>query len=305
MSLGPFEMIGPAASNRHGHFEPVPVNHFDMQLQRQVFGFHGDLPDSQAQLAEFLASDGKWELGRANPAPDAEFGRAVIRQLIESAEISGFKDPRVVLLWPYWSQVIGSFPGLNVVLLTLLRSPHEIAMSIFVRGKGQYTYHDALEVTAVNFRRIREICRGWKGRQARVRFDPQFYEQDLRKAAATCGLAWCQEAFGGVYKPAERHHDPARIVHPAQTVFDELSGQAGHAEDSNAMILSRDAALREKVLQSQLISSLERYEQTVRREIESLKKRADVVEKRLGFRVARRIREMVIQFRRRDQKKTA
>ena len=50
LSLGPFELIEPSESNRRGHFEPVPVNHFDMQLQQQVFGFEGDMPRSEQTL---------------------------------------------------------------------------------------------------------------------------------------------------------------------------------------------------------------------------------------------------------------
>ena len=172
MSLGPFELIGPLESNRRGHFEPVPVNHFDMRLQQQVFGFDGDLPRSEETLAQFLQLSGKWDLAAATPEADLEFGRKFVRQLAESGDVSGFKDPRVVLLWPYWSRVLSEFSELRVVLLTVLRSPHEVAMSIFMRGKGQFTYHDALDMTAVCLRRIQAIRESWPGEQALVRFDP-------------------------------------------------------------------------------------------------------------------------------------
>ncbi|MGA2035608.1 MAG: hypothetical protein ABSG68_25450, partial [Thermoguttaceae bacterium] len=251
MSLGPFELIGPLESNRHGHFEPVPLNHLNMRLQQQVFGFDGDMPQSSQDLADFLQSEGRWEPDAALIDAELERGREMIRQLAESAAVSGFKDPRVVLMWPYWSLVLAGFPQLRTVLLTLLRSPHEVAMSVFMRGKGRYSYAEALDVVAVNLRRIGEIRRRWGGPQATVRFDPRVLQDDLRQAAALCGVAWQDDVFRAVYDPSDRHHEAVRIAHDAQEVFDQLSGLPEHAPPSDAARLARDAALREKLLQSQ------------------------------------------------------
>jgi hypothetical protein len=256
MSLGPFELIGPAESNRHGHFEPVPVNHFDMELQQRVFGFNGDMPQAEDVFQRFLASDGKWDSSAPVAEGDLEAGRQLIRQLIESGRVSGFKDPRVVLLWPYWRQVLGGFSGLRVVLLTLIRSPHEVAMSIFMRGRGKYTYHDALSVTAVNLRRIQEIRQTWPGEQVLVRFDPRVYASDMRAAAAACGLAWQEDVFRETYDPSDKHHDPTRVQHPAQQLFDALSNLPAVSSECELLRLAGDAAVREKLLQMQITDCL-------------------------------------------------
>lgn len=256
MSLGPFELIGPAESNRHGHFEPVPVNHFDMELQKRVFGFDGDMPQTEDVLQRFFASEGKWDSSSLVSAEDLEVGRQLIRELIESGRVSGFKDPRVVLLWPYWRQVLSGISDLRIVLLTLVRSPHEVAMSIFMRGRGKYTYHDALSVTAVNLQRIQEIRQTWPGEQVLVRFDPRVYADDMRAAAAACGLAWQEDVFRATFDPSDKHHVPTRVQHPAQQLFDTLSGLPAIPNQGELLRLASDAAVREKLLQSQLTDCL-------------------------------------------------
>ena len=125
----------------------------------------------------------------------------------------------MLLLWPYWIRVLGGFPGLRVVLLTLVRSPHEVAMSIFLRGKGRYAYHDALAVTAVNLRRLQEIRRTWRGEQVLLRFDPQTYAEDMRLAVKVCGLSWQEAAFQEVFDPICKHHDPTRVEHEVAMDF--------------------------------------------------------------------------------------
>ena len=252
---GPLRDERAGAGNRHGHFEPVTLNYFNIQLQHRVLGVESDMPDTEAKLAEFLASEGKWDPAATEPAPSLEFGRNVVRRLVESGEVSGFKDPRIVLLWPYWNRVLGGFPGLRVVLLTLLRSPHEVAMSIFSRGKGRYGYQDALDVTAVNLRRLQEIRRHWAGQQALVRFDPRVVKEDLRNAADACHLPWHEDVFQRVYDPSDWHHSPARIDHDAQRLFDDLSGLPPCLDAANALTLARDCALRERVIQRQFAMS--------------------------------------------------
>ena len=63
-------------------------------------------------------------------------GRSLVRTLLDSGKISGFKDPRTVLLWPFWRRVLSAFPGVRIVPIALLRSPHEIAMSLFTRSEA-------------------------------------------------------------------------------------------------------------------------------------------------------------------------
>ena len=99
------------------------------------------------------------------------------------------------LLWPFWSRVFAGFAGLRVVPLFLARSPHEIAMSIFMRSQGVLAYGDALDVTAVHFRAAERHSRRLAGERAVVRFDPRVFAEDLREAAKVCRLAWSEEAF--------------------------------------------------------------------------------------------------------------
>ena len=149
--------------------------------------------------------------------------------------------------------MLSEFSELRVVLLTVLRSPHKVAMSIFMRGKGQFTYHDALDMTAVCLRRIQAIRESWPGEQALVRFDPRVYENDMRKAVRLCNLTWRDEAYRTVYVSGDRHYDPTRVEHPAQLAFDALSGLADPPGDRNVLDLAKDAALRERLIQSQVI----------------------------------------------------
>ena len=98
-------------------------------------------------------------------------------------------------MWPFWDRLIADFPGLRVVLLMLLRPPHEIAMSLTVRSKGQCSFSDALDLTAIHLRQMGEIWESWQGDRARVRFVEPVLAEDLRQAAERCGLAWRQEAL--------------------------------------------------------------------------------------------------------------
>ena len=221
----------------------------DEDLLEQVFGFRQDVPGTPHKVRRLCGCDGRWSL-EASPVAGKLVGqgRRLVRRLVTSGQISAFKDPRVPLLWPFWEQVFRGFPGLRVVPLILLRSPHEIAMSIFTRAKGHYSYQDALDVTAVTLRRLQEIRRHWAGEQALVRFDPRVFAEDLRSAAKTCHLAWHDEVFRQVYDPVERHQTPARIDHDAQRVFDEMSGLPPGLDVPNALTLARDGAIREGVI---------------------------------------------------------
>ena len=257
MSLGPFELIGANESNKFGHFEPVPVNTFNMELQRRVLGYDGDMPNSPEILRRLLATEGKWSIESTVSSEELERGPAMIRQILESGTVSGFKDPRVPMLWPYWGPVVQSFSDVaRPVLLMLLRSPHEIAMSIFTRSKGICGYYDALDVTAVHLARMEAIATDWPGEVAVVRFDPRVYRDDLQNAAAVCRLTWEDAALDDVYDPLARHHDPVRADHPSQLQFDRLARLPEYSDQTeNGLCLTRDAMAREKLMQLEEIQS--------------------------------------------------
>ena len=59
--------------------------------------------------------------------------------------------------WPFWRQVLQAFPSLRVVVVPLLRSPHEIAMSLCTRSDGVLGYWTSLDLVAVHFRRMKAI----------------------------------------------------------------------------------------------------------------------------------------------------
>ncbi len=189
LSLGPFEPLGPSANNPYGHFEVIPFLRLNEELQNLVFGFDGDLPESEQDLAKFIQNDGRPEwpelseelLGR---------GKALIETLINSGTVSGFKDPRTVLLWPYWRRVFSAFPEVRVVPVVLLRSPHEIAMSLFARSGGDYGYWPCLDVVGVNYQQLQAIVEGWHQPVPRIRFGGADYFDDLEEAVRACGLEW-------------------------------------------------------------------------------------------------------------------
>ena len=254
MSLGPFELIGEAESNKYGHFEAFDFHALDRTLQTTVLGFPDDLPDSAAVLQEFCRRDGQWSQEISLSDELYRQGEALLAQLIQSGTISGFKDPRALLLWPFWKELLPRFPGLRVVPLFLVRSPHEIAMSIFMRAKGTLAYEDALEVTAVHFRRMRAIQAQWPGPAAVVRFDPRVYAADLRHASELCGLVWSDDIFTQVYDATCRHHDAAVVVHPAQEAFESLAEVLPRpSEQANLQRLQADAATRESLVRTHLL----------------------------------------------------
>ena len=194
MSLGPFDLLGTCEHNKYGHFEAVPIYRLDQQLLGQVFGFTEDVPDSPEILRRFCVSGGHWRLDTLPVSEQQlERGSQLVQQLVTSGCVSGFKDPRVPLLWPFWNHVFSGFAGLNIVPVFLLRSPHEIAMSLFMRSKGAIGYYDALDVTAIHYRQMNVILDSWNGEIAVVQFDPQVLMEDLRKLSKICNLAWSDE----------------------------------------------------------------------------------------------------------------
>ena len=93
MSLGPFDLIGAEPSNPHGHFEALPFHRLNRRIQNLVFGFMDDLPDSPEVLERFRETKGRWDPDTYVPEEFLEEGRSLIRTLIDSGQVSGFKDP--------------------------------------------------------------------------------------------------------------------------------------------------------------------------------------------------------------------
>jgi len=260
MSLGPFELLGATPYNPYGHFEAVPIYELDRRLQHLVFGFTEDLPESREVFERFGRSEGRWPAGLQIPPEMYREGHELVERLLASGRISGFKDPRVPLLWPFWSRVLAEFPGLRVVPLFVLRSPHEVAMSIFRRSQGLFAYTDVLEATAVHLSRMWTIWETSAECRVLVRFDPRYYEQDLARAAAVCGLPWSAEVFRTAYDAKCKHHEPVMVTHRSQALFERFVGPPRQQFTAEHLAQAEhDAALREQVLRNHL----HRYHQTL------------------------------------------
>ena len=190
MSLGPFELIGANPTNPHGHFEALPFYALNRRVQSLAFGFPDDLPDSPEVLERFIGTKGHWDPDTYIPDEFLAEGRSLIRTLIDSGEVSGFKDPRTVLTWPFWEQVLASFPDVRVIPLGLIRSPHEIAMSLVARRGGWLGYWTSLDVIAVHFRRQKQILESREDRIPSLCFGSPAYLQTLELAVKNAGLTW-------------------------------------------------------------------------------------------------------------------
>ena len=249
MALGPFELMGAAEHNPHGHFESLPFYNLDQQLQRLVLGFSEDMPDSPEILQQLVVGEGRWPDAVNLLPPWLDQGEELVCRLVASGKVSGFKDPRVPLLWPFWMEVFRRMPELRVVPVVLLRSPHEIAMSIFMRSKGRFDYCDALDVAAVHFKRIGAILADWRGPLGRVRFLPEYFVEDLRGTCRLLGLTWSEEIYARVFDVQCRHHLPAAVAHPAQSLFEELAAlPVQEFTCPNAARIEADALLRQRLL---------------------------------------------------------
>lgn len=254
MSLGPFELLGADPHNKHGHFEAVPIYRLDQELLAHVHGFEEDLPRSPEVLRRFRQCEGRWTL-ETSPVSESFFerGRRLIEELLASGEVSGFKDPRVPLLWPFWERVFAGFSGLRVVPVVLARSPHEIAMSIFMRSQGVLAYGDALDATAIHYQRLQGILADWQGESAVVRFDPRVLAEDLHATAGFCRLVWDEQVFAQVYDASCKHHEPAVLAHPAEAAFQQLNRLPTGDSAANHERLERDAAARENMLRGRFL----------------------------------------------------
>jgi hypothetical protein len=278
MSLGPFELVGALESNPYGHYEAMPLNELDWRLQDELFGFTRDVPDSPAALAHLLKTRGRWQAGSLPLEGVVERGRRLIAELVASGRVSGFKEPRLPLLWPFWERVLAGFPDLRIVLLTMVRSPHEIAMSIFKRGGGEIPYTTALDVTAVHFERMLEILDQWPGDRALVRFDMRVFAGDLREAARVCGLPWREEVVTEKYDANCKHHEPVVVTHPAQALYDRLSGlESTLCTAENFARLEADAALRESHVRSSFGARVDRYRHEINSRMEEIEMRCEQI----------------------------
>ncbi|HVW02010.1 MAG TPA: hypothetical protein VHB77_16775 [Planctomycetaceae bacterium] len=226
MSLGPFPLLGANVGNRHGHYEALPILELNRELQEHVFGFSDDVPRSAEVLERFCATAGRWPENVEIPEAFHTQARGLIAQLIESGSISGFKDPRMPVLWPFWETILGELSDVRVVPVFVVRSPHEVAMSVFERSRADLTYHDGLDTAAVHLQCLAEIRRSTAGPVAVVRYGTADYVDDLRNVAEVVALPWDPSAPGEAFDESCRHHTAVRVPHRAQALFDEFCGAA-------------------------------------------------------------------------------
>src|SRR5271166_6558382 len=251
MSLGPFPLLGATTNNIHGHFESQPFSMLNRKVQEIALGFPDDVPTSEEVLARFLDGKGIWPEGVKIPDELFDEGRRLVAGLVGSGGISGFKDPRTVLTWPFWRQVLQEFHSLRVVVVPLLRSPHEIAMSLCTRSDGALGYWASLDMIAVHFGRMKAILESVNQATRAIRFGSGSFLDDLAEAARFCGLTWNEADALRVFDRACVHHEPATVVHEAQALYEELGGQRpppGQSE-RNGWLLARDARKCEALTQ--------------------------------------------------------
>lgn len=214
-----------------------------------ALGFEDDAPLDLEVLRHFRDCQGQWTPGHAYPPHLRQYGRKLLEELVASGPVSGFKDPRTVLTWPFWRNVLRDFPGLRAIGVFLLRSPHEIAMSMFQRSKGICGYEEALDIVAVHYRRMQEIFNDWRGDRAVLQFEPQLFAKQAPHLMELCGLKWDESALAEVYDPACRHHRSESIAHEAQTLFERLGGgEARTPEPDDMHKLLAHADVREQML---------------------------------------------------------
>jgi hypothetical protein len=247
MSLGPFDLIGAEPSNPHGHFEALPFVLLNRRIQNLVFGFMDDLPESPEVLERFGETKGRWAPDTYVPEEFLEEGRSLIRALIDSGQVSGFKDPRTVLTWPFWERVLASFPDVRVLPLGLIRSPHEIAMSLVNRRKGWRGYWTSLDVIAVHFRRQQQILESRPDRIDSLCFGSTSYLKTLETAVGQAGLTWSVAAVLELFDSSAVHQLPASVAHEAQQLFEAMCGAGSSPCDAetNRARLEKDARFLE------------------------------------------------------------
>ena len=262
MSLGPFPLLGANDGNPHGHYEAQPILDLNRELQERAFGFADDLPRSAEVLRRFCATEGRWPEQLAIPDEFSARARALMERLLESGPIAGFKDPRTPLLWPFWERVLGGLSGVRVVPVFVVRTPHEVAMSLFERSRADLTYHDGLDAAAVHLQRLAAIRLAWTGPSAVVRYGADQYAEDLQRAAEIIGLSWNSAVLAEAFDEGCRHHAAVPVIHPAQHWFDSFCGtnrQALAEEELRGIDVA--ARQREEFARSELRDARQRWEE--------------------------------------------
>ena len=235
MSLGPYPLLGAHASNRHGHFESLPLQTLNRKVQERALGFSDDVPGSDEVFSRLVETKGMWPEDVEIPDELLHEGRKLLTGLVESGTISGFKDPRTVLTWPFWRQVLRHFPSVRGVVVPLLRSPHEIAMSLCTRSQGVYGYWSSLDLVAVHFARMKAIQLSEDQVASVVRFGSPCFHDDLAQVARFCGLSWNEDEALRAFDPSCVHHEPATVFHEAQILYEELGGPRPGPDQSERM----------------------------------------------------------------------
>ena len=282
MSLGPFDLIGADAANPYGHFEAVPFHGLNRRIQNLAYGFMDDLPESPEVLARFYETMGHWDL--ASHIPDEFFaeGRSLVRTLIDSGQVSGFKDPRTVLTWPFWERVLAEFPDVRILPLGLIRSPHEIAMSLVTRRGGWCGYWASLDAIAVHFHRQKQILDSRQERNPCLCFGSPSYLKTLEIAVRQAGLPWNASAVLERFDRSAVHQRPAAVAHAAQQLFESMCGEEASPCEAETSRLrqEKDARFLEKLRLDQWKTSEERVSQA-REEARKVSSHASELEQEL------------------------
>ena len=194
MSLGPFELDWGKRTQPARVFESLPFDELDQEIPpsgcsglRRIFRTTRTCSPGSAGVR--AAGRRAWPTAIA-----VDRASKLVHELIASGQVSGFKDPRVPLVWPFWQEVLRRVDGVRVVPVVVTRSPHEVAMSIFQRSRGRCDYDAALDITAVHFHSILAILNGWPGGHGIVRFNTEVFTGDLRSPPHVCA------AFPGARK---------------------------------------------------------------------------------------------------------
>ncbi len=249
MSLGPFPLDGARPSNPYGQFEALPFQDLNRRVQNLAFGFTEDLPETEEVLERFIGTKGRWNHDICIPEEYLAEGRSLVRTLIDSGEVSGFKDPRTVLTWPFWQRVLESFPDLRVIPLGLIRSPHEIAMSLVTRSSGWLPYWTSLDVIAVHFGRQQQILESRQDQIPALCFGSPDYLKTLELAVKQTGLSWDAAAVLERFDSSAVHQRPAAVAHEAQVLFEAICGDMVTTRDGDTSRahLEKDARFLERL----------------------------------------------------------
>ena len=147
------------------------------------------------------------------------------------------------MTWPFWNQVLVDFPDVRVIPLGLLRSPHEIAMSLVTRRSGLRGYWESLDVIAVHLRRQKLILENAGTPVPCLCFGGLDYLKSLEIAVNQCGLTWNAATVLEIFDRSAVHQQPAAIHHEAQDLFDSMCGDNAAYRDFDSNQLRRKQTL--------------------------------------------------------------